>query len=176
MAVAMAGNFALAFNSLGVIYRRLGDHERAFNAYVLAMNCWGMNRITANNLLLLYLRESGYEQGVRPPLPEELPEAADATDMVRIGHAWMARGKTRMAIQMYNRAMKLAPESVDPVLGKARAELVRKQPGVAMRSLSRVLALQPDHEAARHLVAHLKHQMSEVKPAKELVFKGDPMM
>jgi tetratricopeptide (TPR) repeat protein len=172
MAVAMAGNFAMAFNSLGVVYRRQGDHERALNAYVLAMNGWGADSITASNLRLVYLRESGYDQDERLPRPQDLASDTSSAIMIRMGHAWMARGKTKLALQLYGRAAEQLPDSVEPLLARARAEMYRRQPGLAIRSLSRVLSLAPDHKVAGHLASHLKLQMSEAKPTEELVFRG----
>jgi len=173
MAVAMAGDFAMVLNNLGVVYRRQGEHEKALNAYVLARNGWGASAGNIDNLRLVYQAQSGYEPGARLPAWEDLPADVTDAEMVRLGHAWMARGRTTRAMQMYDSAAELAPGSVQPVLAKARVELYRRRPKAAIRSLSEALSLESDHPDVEHLTAFLKLQRTTASAAREVTLRPD---
>ncbi len=173
MAVAMAGDFAMAFNNLGVVYRRQGDHDRALNAYALGINGWGGGSSSMDNIRLLYALESGHDQNERLPLHEDVLRGKTPEAMLRLGHAWMARGRAERALKLYDRAAKLAPVNVQAMLAKARAELYRRRSGAAIKTLSRALSLEPDHPVTMHLAALLKLQLTAAEPAREMIFQPD---
>ncbi len=122
---------------------------------------------------LLYLLESETGEGAHLPVLADITEDTAPAAMLRLGHAWMARGRTERALQLYRRAAELDPESVQPILAKARVELYRRRPGTALHSLSRALSLEPDHPAALHLTSFLKLQVTAAEPAAELIFSPD---
>ena len=158
MAVAMAGDFSMAYNNLGVVYRRLGEHQKALNAYVLGLNGWGAIPASLNNLTLLYQMESGLGLEERLPLPHEAAHGETAAGLMKIGRGWMARGRPERALELFGRAARLEPGSVEPLLARARAELYLRRPGAAVSSLARALDLEPESEDLRHLIAFLKLQ------------------
>ncbi|MBD3869459.1 MAG: tetratricopeptide repeat protein [Acidobacteria bacterium] len=158
MAAAMAGDFAMAFNNLGVVYRRLGDHGKALNAYVLALNGWGATPKSLNNMVLLYQMESGYGPDDALPLADEVGSGEPVPELMRLGSGWMARGRPQRAMEFYNRAIRLSRDAVGPMLARARAELYLRRTGAAVSSLGRALDLNPESEEVRHLIAFLKLQ------------------
>jgi tetratricopeptide (TPR) repeat protein len=158
MAVAMAGDFATAYNNLGVIYRRQGAHEKALNAYVLGLNGWGATPKSLNNLVLLYQLQSGYALDGELPLPAAVGKSEPAARLIRLGHGWMSRGRPQRALEFYGRAARLEPGSAGPLLARARSELYLRRTGAAVSSLGKALELEPESEAVRHLIAFLKLQ------------------
>ena len=173
MAVAMAGDFAMAFNNLGVIYRRLGDHQKALNAYVLGLNGWGATPTSLNNLVLLYQMESGFGPDRDLPLPDEVSAGETVSGIMKLGHGWMARGRAERALELYGRAARMEPGSGAPLLARARAELYLRRSGAAVSSLSRSLELEPESKAVRHLIGFLKLQPRVRDHASEITMAGE---
>lgn len=158
MAVAMAGDFAMAYNNLGVVYRRLGQHEKALNAYALGLNGWGATPRSLNNLVLLYRLESRYAPDMDLPLPSEVDRDLAASELMRLGHGWMARGRPQRALDFYDRAARRDKRSGQPLLARARTELYLRRAGSAVSALASALELEPESEEIRHLIAFLKLQ------------------
>ncbi|HZP87197.1 MAG TPA: XrtA/PEP-CTERM system TPR-repeat protein PrsT [Burkholderiales bacterium] len=72
-----------------------------------------------------------------------------------LGAAQLAAGDTRQAIGSYQKLVELSPRAPQPLVLLARAQLAKKMPDDALRSLRAALALKPDIAVVEHDIANV---------------------
>lgn len=153
-AVALAPDFAPAYGNLGLLRRRLGDVDGAFEAYRRALEIDPSNATVLTNLAVLH-RSQGREAEARAALRAADLRGATPYLLVIRGDFDMLDGNHRRALRLYRRASRLAPTSPGPWLGVARAEIALGRPDRAREALRRVVSIDPDDELAAAMLRGL---------------------
>ena len=154
-AVKLAPGIAAAWANLGVARRRLGDGAGAMNAYGRALAIDPGNPTTLANLAALY-RSQGKVQEAREALAAADLSKASAHMLLVRGDLELSQGNTGAAIRLYRRARHAAPTLAGPLLGLARAELLRSRTAKAARYLREALEVDPANVEARGLLQRLQ--------------------
>jgi tetratricopeptide (TPR) repeat protein len=145
-ALRLAPDFVDAYNNLGVSYRRLGQTEKALDAYLLALRLEPGNRSIQHNLRPLFaIMSEERNAGIDPETISEFDR------LIADGDVELSHGAVVNAKKLYQRAIDLEPDRPEPHVSIARAQLYRGQLRDAKKSLKRALALDPDNPEARRL-------------------------
>jgi Flp pilus assembly protein TadD len=150
--VRLAPEFAGAWGNLGVTLRRLGNLNEAFAAYERALALEPDNPTVLTNVAAIY-RSLGKDQEAERALSAGSLSRASPHVLIIRGDLELARGRADVALQLFSRARRAAPELVEAWVAKARAELALGKRSAARRSLNRAIKLSPQDPAARALLA-----------------------
>lgn len=153
-AVALDPEFAGAWGNLGVIRRRSGDIQGAFEAYGRALDVAPSHPTVLTNLAGLY-RLKGREREARMALTAaDLSQASPHVLIVR-GDIERSEGNAREALRYYKRAHRLDRKHPDPLVSMAQAEGELGRPEAARRNLERALKRDPENAEARRMLEEL---------------------
>jgi tetratricopeptide (TPR) repeat protein len=145
-ALRLAPDFVDAYNNLGVSFRRLGQIDKALDAYLLALRLEPGNRSIQNNLRPLFaLMSEDRNAGI------DRASMSEFDRLLADGDVELSHGAVVNAKKLYKRAIELEPDRPEPHVSIARAQLYRGQLRDARKSLSRALELDPDNHEARRL-------------------------
>jgi len=153
-AIRLAPKFAFAWGNLGVARRRTGDTAGALEAYGHALEIVPDNPTILSNLSGLF-RSLGREAEARTAIEAARMSAASPHQLLVRGDLELSRGRIDQAISFYKKARRMAPKLPEVYVAIARAELARKRPDVARKSLNRALKLDPGNPDATTLFASL---------------------
>ena len=152
--VALAPDFAAAHGNLGVLRRRQGNIEGAFDAYRRALALEPRNPAILGNLAALYLG-LGKEREARDALAlADLSRATPYTILAR-GDLEAADGRFDVAKHHYKRAARLAPKIPEPYVALARLAQKTGNPHDARRAAEHAIHVDPDNAEAQAILASL---------------------
>ena len=154
-AVKLAPDFAAAWGNLGVARRRAGNTQGAFDAYREALAIDSDNPTILANLAALYGSLGRREEAAAALQAANLNKASAHVLVVR-GYLELTRGQVNRALKLFKRARRMAPETAEPLVALARAEVARGNPTKALSYLGRALEISPGDQAATSLKDHLQ--------------------
>ncbi len=156
-AVKLAPEIAAAWANLGVARRRMGDGPGAMKAYARALSIDPGNPTTLANLAAFYRSQGKVQEAREALVAADLSKASAHMLLVR-GDLELSQGNTAEAVKLYRRARHAAPTLPAPLLGLARAELLRSRPAKAERYLKEALEIDPGSVEAQGLLARLQER------------------
>lgn len=152
--VQLAPEFAAGHGNLGVLRRRRGDTEGAFDAYRKALALDPRDPSILGNLAALY-RSLGREREAKEALAlADLSRATPYTILAR-GDLEAADGRTATALALYRRAARLNSKIPDPQVSIARLSRSVGRLDDARRAARRAIKLDPENQEARAILAAL---------------------
>jgi len=147
--VSLAPRFTAAYGNLGVIRRRMGDHDGSFEAYILALQINRHDATIRGNLSKLIQLETESDIMAQGWEPETIP--SKLRGLVTRGDMKLAGRNMKAAKSLYRDAMKLDTSSPLPVLAMARLHMIRGNLLASSRAVNRALSLDPDSTDAARL-------------------------
>jgi Flp pilus assembly protein TadD len=153
-AVQLAPDFAAAYGNLGIVRRRLGDVEGAFEAYRMALEIEPRFSTILANLAVLY-QSLGREAEAHAALRAADLRGATPYVLIIRGDFELADGRYGEALRLYKQAAQMARSLPEPQLAIARAELARGREDKARKALTRALRIDPDHPLANRMLEDL---------------------
>ena len=145
----LAPRFAAAYGNLGVVRRRLGDQDGAWEAYIRGLqhdrheaSIWNNVRRLVEDLARERMRARGWTAA-------RLPD--DAEGLVVRGDLTLVRGHENAARRLYLEAHGKDPGSAEPLVAVARLQMLRGRWHRADGNLARALAIDPGHVHANSL-------------------------
>jgi len=152
--VALAPGFAGAHGNLGVLRRRRGNIEGAFDAYRRALALEPRSPVILGNLAALYLG-LGMEREAKDALAlADLRRATPYTILAR-GDLEAADGRFDDARRRYRRAARIAPNIPEPYVALARLAQRTGRPDEARRAAERAVRVDPTNADAKAILATL---------------------
>jgi Flp pilus assembly protein TadD len=153
-AVTLVPDFAPAYANLGMVRRRLGDLDGAFEAYRQSLGIDPESETVLHNLASLYLSQGRVAEARTAAAAAGRDGRTPYTLLLR-GDLEMRDGKIRRALRLYRHAARTNPELADTHLAVGRAEMARGRTAAARKSMERALALEPDNADALDALAKL---------------------
>jgi tetratricopeptide (TPR) repeat protein len=101
------------------------------------------------------------------------------TSHYNMGNYQLARGETKQAVASYQKALKLEPQAVMPMVNTSIAYAQTGENAKAEKALKQALKLAPDNAAANFNMGLLKAEKKELKQAEKYLkqaIKSDPQM
>ena len=155
-ALVLAPGFVDAYNNIGVTQRRLGNTEKALDAYLLALRLDPDNSSIRNNLKPLFKIMSDERAANRGDV-----EPSEFESLMSEGDTELSHGAVVTARKLYKRARGVEPDRPEPYVALARAQLYRGQLRDAKKELRRALALDPDNAEALRLMEGLTQEIPQ---------------
>ena len=163
-ALAETPNDALLHLNLGAIREEQGDIPAAETCYRRAMELEPGNAKALNNMGKILQRQGRSAEGEKYirwalQLAPDYPLALN-----NLGVICSAQGRHDEALVCFLRALELEPQSINALYNAAGVHNCLNQRDEAIVYLRQLLELRPDHAPARHMLAALSGETTEMAP------------
>jgi Tfp pilus assembly protein PilF len=165
MALRLAPAYAPVYGNVGVVRRRMGDTDGAFDSYLLALLIEPHNSTIRRNLFQTLEENAQNERDALERAEPGSPEANYRRLALRGAEA-LLKGEVRDARSAYKRAWREDRARAAPVVAMARCELLMGNPEAARKKLGNALALDPDQPSARRLIDSIERIFLTTKKGK----------
>jgi Flp pilus assembly protein TadD len=147
-AISLAPDFVDALSNLGVLRRKAGDNDGAFDAYRRALDLAPGDPGVLNNLAALY-QEMDMPAESRAAMTAARVRDTTSVYLILVrGNLEVASGNLDAALDLFRRARWMERDIPEPFLGIARVELLRGRKRAARRAVNRALRIDPDNPEA----------------------------
>jgi len=150
IALRLAPIYAPVYGNVGVVRRRMGDTQGAFDYYLLALLLEPHNSSIRNNMFQTLEEYSGHAAAAFRETEAGSADFEARKFMARAAEK-LVESEVRDALSLYRRAHKKQPDWIDPIVGMARCELLLGRPPAARKQLEEALVMDPENPSARRL-------------------------
>ncbi|MCX6353546.1 MAG: tetratricopeptide repeat protein [Candidatus Aureabacteria bacterium] len=149
---------------LGFCYEKLGDYDRALEAYLQAVRegsvkreGWPLGSSIFYHLGTVYAKKEMYREAA-DNFEKAIPHAANEAEVLNnLGYCYRKLSLRRRALDAFTRAVNLDPQLADAFLNMGITYAELGDLGSAEASLRRALDLNPDISGARRSLAMIQH-------------------
>lgn len=142
---------------LGCFHLDAGKPDKAKWSFMRALNSAAKESLVLLDIFDAYAAKGAVGEALREFGPFLLARL-DARELNRVGLVLRRQGRVTEAIDIYRRALIRFPDSRELTYNLAVALMRNNQPGAALGSLQRTLAIDPDFEKARELLQDIQAQ------------------
>ncbi|MFW5791077.1 MAG: tetratricopeptide repeat protein [Desulfohalobiaceae bacterium] len=142
---------------LGCFHLDAGKPDKAKWSFMRALNTAAKESLALLDIFDAYAAKGAVEEALREFGPFLLARL-DAKELNRVGLVLRRQGRVTEAIDIYRRALIRFPDSRELTYNLAVALIRNNQPGAALGSLQRTLAIDPDFGKARDLLQDIRAQ------------------
>ena len=160
-AIRLAPDNAMTYNNLGNVLREQGKPRDAIREYEQALRlhpgfgmCWSNFAAALNEAE----QRKAAHRAVNRAIQLE-PDLAQAHN--NRGDILLAEARYAEALDSYEKAAALSPKYTTALINMARVQRDMDSPDAALKTLHRVLELEPDNPQARHVLGVLHEQMGD---------------
>jgi len=145
-----------AFNNRGVAYRRSGKFHHAIEDFTSAIALNPAQPTFWANRGLAYAKEGFYDLGIADFNQTIQLEPNDPMIYLKRGNAYFDTALYKESIVDYSQALKLKPDLLLALHNRCEAYERKNQKVLARRDCRRVLELDPNNEAVKHVLFRLE--------------------
>lgn len=161
-AIRIKSDFPEAYNNMGILYFKKGDHENAIKCFKKAVSdvLYRTPHFAYRNMGLVYFEKKDYSRAIESynKAISEAPEYVDA--YYDLAKAYEVLGENDKAILIYDKIIKQAPESLMPYLEQAKIYKITGQIDKSVEKLNYIIGTDPRNPVARDAIKLLE----EIKP------------
>ena len=151
-ALRLGPGLALLYANLGLVQHRQGNVAEALSTYRRGLEVSQHDPSILQNLAACYESEGRHAEA-RAALAAVDTGMASPHALIVLGDLALSERNVKAALGYYRNAARLAPASVDPLVGIAKAERSRGGESAARKALEKALKLEPDNAVLRALLA-----------------------
>jgi len=144
------------FNNRGVAYRRSGNFHHAIEDFTSAIALNPTQPTFWANRGLAYAKKGVYDLGIADFNQAIHLEPNDPMVYLKRGNAYFDKGLFKESIVDYSQSLKLKPDLILALHNRCEAYERKDQKVLARRDCRRVLELDPNNEAVKHVLFRLE--------------------
>jgi tetratricopeptide (TPR) repeat protein len=156
-------------NELAIVFRGLGENQKAFEYFKAALTLKPRFPDAQNNLCGLYLVVREWDLAIEycQKAADDLLYKTPHFAYTQMGTAYSAKGKQEMAVQSFQQALKLAPEYSPAYLGLGYVYEKLKFWNGAIEAYQKSILYNPDNADAYFRMGKLYQRMNRAVEAQE---------
>ena len=147
-AIEINPDFSEAYNNLGVVYYKQGNHTDAIKCYKKAIEINPSNSTAYNNLGLVYGKQGNPSDAIKNFIKtiEINPDFSEAYN--NLGVVYEKQGRYYDAIKCYNKAIEINPDCPKTYNDLGNIYGLQGNPSDAIKSYRKAIELNPDYSDA----------------------------